>query len=207
MGIAENSIIPIGDLAEDDSWRLFAYHAFPYNDAKIPVNIHDETARLVCARCGGLPLAIKAVGRAMSGTTDAHEWDLAVRRLPIANRQDKEAVYDRLRLSYDALGSYHVNLQMCFLYLAAFLEDEMVSAEYKAIPLWMGEGLLEGQYCGHDPFEMGRIYINILADRCLIEPIEREVNGRVFEFRVHDVLRDLAIQIAKHEENFYCRAG
>ena len=48
MGIAENSIIPIGDLAEDDSWRLFSCHAFPYNDGKIPANIHEEMATLVC---------------------------------------------------------------------------------------------------------------------------------------------------------------
>jgi Leucine-rich repeat (LRR) protein len=33
------------------------------------------------------------------------------------------------------------------------------------------------------------------------------VDGSVVYFRVHDILRDLAIQIAEREENFSCRAG
>jgi len=132
---------------------------------------------------------------------------LAVRSLPNASSQDLQAFNDRLRWSYDALGRYGVNLQLCFLYSAAtFVEDEIIPVEKELIPLCIGEGLLQDE-ADHDPFETGRIYVNILADRCLIEPTLRDVDGRVVRFRVHDVLRDLAIQIAEREEYFYCRAG
>jgi len=77
--------------------------------------------------------------------------------------------------------------------------------------LWVGEGILgkkklEGE-AGLDPLEMGRRYVNVLADRCLIEPTVKDVDGGIVSFRMHDVLRGLAIRIAEEEENFYCRAG
>lgn len=87
------------DLSDDDSWHLFAHHAFPYNNGNPPAPVGEVTARLVCANCGGLPLSIKAVGRTMAGITDAKEWELAVLRLPNANSQELQAVYDRLRSS------------------------------------------------------------------------------------------------------------
>jgi hypothetical protein len=98
MGVSKNSIITMGDLVDEKSWDLFSYHAFPHNNGSLPANIDEKTAKLVCAKCGGLPLAIKIIARSMAGITDAHEWELAVQS------QQHEALYDRLRWSYDALG-------------------------------------------------------------------------------------------------------
>jgi disease resistance protein RPS2 len=207
MGVSENSIDNNGRFGRRKSWDLFSYHAFPHNNGNLPANIDEKTAKLVCAKCGGLPLAIKVIGRSMAGITDAQEWELAVQS------QQHADLYDRLRWSYDSLGNYHVNLQLCFLYLAAaFREDQIIQVEGNLIPLWVGEGLLarkkpQDQPGHEDPFEVGRIYVKVLADRCLIEPILRDIDGRVLYFRVHDVMRGLAIQIAEVEENFYCRAG
>jgi disease resistance protein RPS2 len=207
MGVADKSTLTMGDLSEEQSWELFAHQAFPYNNGNPPANIDERRAKLVCDKCGGLPLAIKVIGRTMAGITDAQEWELAILRLPNANSEDHQALHDRLRWSYDALGNYDVNLQLCFLYLAAFTEDQIIDVESDLIPLWIGEGLLERNERGHDPFEMGRIHANLLADRCLIEPLFKEVDGRVVSCRMHDMLRGLAIQIAEQEENFYCCAG
>lgn len=207
MGIADASIMAVGDLSKDESWELFAHHAFPYNNGNPPANIDKTRAKLVCDKCGGLPLAIKVTGRTMAGITDPQEWEFAILSLPGTDRDEHQALHDRLRWSYDALGNYDANLQLCFLYLAAFAEDEIIDVQSELIPLWIGEGLLERNQRGHDPFEMGTIYANLLADRCLIEPVLKDVDGRVVRCRMHDVLRGLAIQIAEHEENFYCRAG
>jgi dephospho-CoA kinase len=214
MGIAKLSTITMDDLTEDKSWQLFANHAFLYNNGYLPPNIDEKTAKLVCANCGGLPLAIKVVGRAMAGVAQPNEWELAVRRLPNAHSRDHQSsLYDSLRLSYNALGGcFDVNLQLCFLYLGSFLEDQIVQVNREVIQFWIGEGLLgrkklPDQLGYDDPFEIARIYVNILADRCLIEPTMRDADGRVVCFRMHDVVRDLAIQIAEVEENCYFRAG
>lgn len=200
MGVnAETSMIIMQDLIQNESWLLFGSHAFPYNSGNPPAYIDKGTAKLVCANCGGLPLAIKAVGRAMAGITDTKVWELAVRSLPNATSEDLQAVNDRLRWSYDALGRFDVTLQLCFLYsAAAFPEDQIVSVNYNVIPLWIGEGLLDIKNlhddAHHDPYETGRIYANILADRCLIEPTLRDVDGQVVHFRMHDALRDMAMK-------------
>lgn len=103
-------------------------------------------------------------------------------------------------------------MQLCFLYLAAAFPENKIINAYEVIQLWEGEGLLAGkmlqvrhQADGDDPFEMGGIYINHLADRCLIEPMIRDVDGRVEYLRMHGGLRDFGIRIAEQEENFYCR--
>jgi Leucine-rich repeat (LRR) protein len=156
--------------------------------------------------CQGLPLAIKVVGKAMAGSTDPKQWRWALQRLSNA-----ESVYDcRLKFSFEALSNEGVKMQCCFLLVAAAsLEDEILFARH-VIMLWAGEGLLSDkmvQENDYDPFEKGWIYLSVLADRCLIEPMMRDHYGRVVCFRIHGELRDLAIQIAKEEENFYCPVG
>jgi hypothetical protein len=54
---------------------------------------------------------------------------------------------------------------------------------------------------------MGKIYVNVLADRCLIEPIMRDIEGHAVLFRIHDLLHDLAVRVAEEEESFYCGMG
>lgn len=207
MGVADTSALTMGNLSEEESWELFAHHAFPYNNGILPANMDERRAKAVCDKCGGLPLAIKVIGRTIAGISDPQEWELAVLRLPNATIQDHQALNDCLRWSYDALGNTDVNLQLCFLCLAASGEDEIITVDDKLILLWLGGGLLERNQSGRDPYEMGRIYANILADRCLIEPLLTDVDGRVIHFRMHDILRGLATQIGEQEEKLYCRAG
>lgn len=214
IGVADSYTIRMHDLSEECSWQLFSYYAFPYNNGNVPANIDQGLAKFVCQNCEGLPLAIKVIGRAMAGITDPREWELADLRLPNSHISEYQTLYDRLRLSFDALDG--VNLQLCFLYAAAaFSEMEVIHTEYDVMPLWLGEGLLikrssrgqDGRVEYDDPFEVGKIYAAKLADRCLIEPIIRDVHGDVVLFRIHDVIRQMAILIAEQEESFCCRVG
>jgi hypothetical protein len=175
---------------------LFSNHAFPYNNGNPPTNIDEQTTRVVCANCGGIPLAIKAIGRSMVHTTHPQEWEVAAQKLSIA---------DSLKLSYDALRNYIVNLQLSFLCATVvFRKDQIVHVESQVIPLWIREGLL----AGYNPFEMGRIYMDLLADHCLIEPTMRDIHGSVLCFRIHDIVCNLGIQFAEEEESFfYCHVG
>lgn len=215
MGASDLNTIVMQDLTKECSWKLFSNYAFPYNKGKVPANIDQSLAKMVCQKCDGLPLAIKVIGSAMAGITDAREWELANLRLPInSHNQQYQDFYDRIRLSFDALGD--VNLQLCFLYAAvAFSENQVIHTEYDVMPLWLGEGLLisksgtgqDGRVEYRDPFEVGRNYVRKLAERCLINPNIKDVHGDVVLFRIHHVIREMAIQIAEHEESFHCRVG
>ncbi|GLJ28798.1 hypothetical protein SUGI_0567740 [Cryptomeria japonica] len=202
LGVPRPSIIQMQDLSEDDSWRLFSSHAFLHSEGVLPMSIDQDIARRVCNECGGLPLALKVVGQAMAGITQSNEWELAVKRL---QNDVTNSLYGKLRLSYVALADlagYGISLQLCFLCLAAYPEDSIISSTY-ATAYWIGEGLVAGP----DPFKIGEMYINLLADRCLIEPVKKNYEGRVLCFRVHDVLRDLAQQFAAKEEKCFFQAG
>ncbi|GLJ46817.1 hypothetical protein SUGI_0987270 [Cryptomeria japonica] len=202
LAVPPPSIIQMQDLNEDDSWRLFSSHAFPHSDGVLPLSIDQETARHVCNKCGGLPLALKVIGKAMVGITQSNEWEFALQKL---QKDVTGSLYSRLRLSYDALANvadYGISLQLCFLCLAVFKEDEVIYYS-TATKYWIGEGLLAGP----DPHQIGKRYVNLLADRCLIEPLLKDHDGGVLIFRVHDVLHDLAHQIAEKEEKCFFRTG
>ncbi|GLJ28849.1 hypothetical protein SUGI_0568490 [Cryptomeria japonica] len=202
LGVPPPSIIQMQDLTDDESWTLFSSHAFPHNDGVMPMSIDKGIARRVCKECGGLPLAIKVVGQAMAGVAQSNEWEFALQRL---QNDVMQSLSSKLRLSYDALADlpgYGISLQLCFLCLAAFSEDEVIMAGI-IIKYWIGEGLVRGS----DPVQIGERYLILLADRCLIEPIHKDHDGKVINFRVHDVFHHfLAHQIAEKEEKCFFQA-
>ena len=67
MRVVDTSALTMGDLSEEKSWELFAHHAFPYHNGFLPTNMEERRAKVVCDKCGGLPLAIKVIGRTMAG--------------------------------------------------------------------------------------------------------------------------------------------
>ncbi|GLJ26647.1 hypothetical protein SUGI_0518080 [Cryptomeria japonica] len=142
------------------------------------------------------------IGDAMAGVTQSNEWEFALQRL---QNDISGTLLSRLRLSYDALAKvagYGISLQLCFLCVASFSEDRVIDTGLME-KYWIGEGLLAGQ----DPSKIGEIYVNLLADRCLIEPVQKDCDGNVIYFRVHDVLHDLAQQIVEKEEKFFFQSG
>ena len=52
------------DLIENESWELFSYHTFSFNNGNLPSNKEEEKANLACNRCAWLPLTIQVVGSA-----------------------------------------------------------------------------------------------------------------------------------------------
>ncbi|GLJ28818.1 hypothetical protein SUGI_0568070 [Cryptomeria japonica] len=167
-----------------------------HNDGFFPKNIDQEIERCICKEFGGLPLAIKIVRQAIADVSQSNEWEFALQRL---QKDVTHSLSSKLRLSYDALadlGGYKISLQLCFLYLAAFSEDEVIHIAL-ATRYWTGEGLVVGS----DPLQIGELYINFLVGQCLIEPIMKDYDGNMLNFRVHDVLHHfLAHQIAEKEE-------
>ncbi|KAH9292896.1 hypothetical protein KI387_041918 [Taxus chinensis] len=204
LGIPDAATIKVERLREDESWRLFCFHAFPHSDGVLPTSIDSETVRRVCRECGGLPLALKVIGQAMAGVTHSNEWEFALKSLQNVQAYGDvtEKLYGRLRLSYDALADFDISLQLCFLYLSSFPEDEGIFTRTVSM-FWIGEGFVTGQ----DPFQTAKRFVNMLAERCLIEPLLKELDGSVSCFRVHDALLDLAQQIAEKEEKCFFRAG
>ncbi|XP_059072680.1 probable disease resistance protein At1g61310 isoform X2 [Cryptomeria japonica] len=107
LGVKLDDTITLSGLSEEQSWELFSSHAFAYNNNRVPSVTVEETATRFCEECDGLPLAIKVIAATMAGVTDPVEWDLTLQRLQNADKLNPDVekkLYNRLRLSYDALA-------------------------------------------------------------------------------------------------------
>eukprot|EP01018_Ginkgo_biloba_P024539 Gb_04767 [translate_table: standard] len=191
-------------LTREEGWELFKIYAFR-GDRYIVTEEFEEIAKKIAGECNGLPLAIKVIGAAMAGERDPEQWQVALEKLQNADTlypQQKESLFQRLRLSYEALNS---TLKACFLYFAAYKEDAVIDVAEISF-LWNYEGFF-GTIRHYDFLGPGRGLLNSLVDRCLIDVISEDRKGQVWSCKMHDVLRDLALRIAGQEENYLFRAG
>jgi disease resistance protein RPS2 len=144
-GVIKEDEVNVKCLSKEDSWKLFCVHAFPRGLSNIPSQVQG-VAELVAEECKGLPLALKVIGGSMVGKTTRQEWEFQLnclrqsRELP--EQQQEEALFGRLKLSYDNLDNDSPACKECFLGFAAFPEDHMVGIE-ELIQLWKLQGLLD----------------------------------------------------------------
>ncbi|XP_059070101.1 putative disease resistance protein RGA4 [Cryptomeria japonica] len=102
-------------------------------------------------------------------------------------------LFKSLKYSYDALKAYE--LRLCFLYLAAYREEEEIDAD-QLIQVWLAEGLVKSR-------EEGRYsFLKVLEDRCLVEIVAKEDNCLdIWKLKIHDVLKDMTVHIAEVDQN------
>lgn len=62
----------LGDLADDDCFSLFLKCAFRGKDNLFPTLV--EIGKEIVKKCGGVPLAVKTLGRLLYMKTDEKEW-------------------------------------------------------------------------------------------------------------------------------------
>ncbi|TYJ38762.1 hypothetical protein E1A91_A04G015100v1 [Gossypium mustelinum] len=150
-----------------------------------------KLAEIVSARCSGLPLALLTVGSVMASRKSYHDWICAVEMLqsyPSEFSGMGDQVFPPIKFSYDNLTSSVA--RKCFLYCSIFPENCTISVD-ELIDLWIGEGLLDGT----SPREQGEFIISTLKLSCLLEADES------MEFVwMHDMIRDMALWLARDEE-------
>ncbi len=206
-GVIKEDEVNVKCLSKEDSWKLFCVHAFTRGLSNIPSQVQG-VAELVAEECKGLPLALKVIGGSMVGKTTRQEWEFQVnclrqsRELP--EQQQEEALFGRLKLSYDNLDNDSPACKECFLGFAEFPEDHMVGIE-ELIQLWKLQGLLDDptKMFGHDPTRSAYYLVGLLIARSLIE-LTQDIYTPSYRYKVHDVMRDLALHIIKGQRPITC---
>ncbi|KAL7259336.1 hypothetical protein ACSBR1_005268 [Camellia fascicularis] len=193
-------------LQPEESWELFCkIVVFPDYDGvddktnRCPPRL-EELARDMVRKCQGLPLAIVVLGGLLS-RKHPDEWPKLQGRFwrhvsgDDFESHDSAHVTQILALSFTDLPHH---LKLCFLYLGLFPEDFEIEAE-RLVRLWVAEGFIQ-QAEGETLEETAAEYLNELIDRNLIQVAQRNWM-RIRSCRVHDLLRDFAIEKSK-ELNF-----
>ncbi|XP_065617264.1 putative disease resistance protein RGA3 [Quercus suber] len=172
-------------LSEVDSWTLFKGRAFGMG--RVEENSELESiGKEIVKKCGGIPLAIKALGSLMSLKNKKSEW-LFVKESEIWDLLEGEnAILPALRLSYHHLPPH---LKQCFAYCCVFPKDHKLEMD-TLIQLWLAngfipsKGLLNLHDVGHDIF-------NELVWRSFFQDVKEDVLGNI-TCKMHDLMHDLA---------------
>ncbi|KAF5949354.1 hypothetical protein HYC85_011347 [Camellia sinensis] len=183
--------VPMQVLLEKEAWALFKTKVGNSIDSP---ELHD-IADVVCKECGGLPVAILAVGAALKDKKK-YVWEDVLDQFKdsmLKNIAGIDAkVYASLKLSYDRLESS--DAKSCFLLCCFFPEDANISIEVLARHS-IARSLL-GQNTNTLRRASRRVLtvVDILKDACLL------LQGTNENFvKMHDVIRDVALSIVKDD--------
>ncbi|CAA0837136.1 Probable disease resistance protein [Striga hermonthica] len=195
--------IEVGVLTQQESWDLFRQKVGQEVVLNSP-KLH-ELAKKVAKECGGLPLALITIGRAMRNEHKIKYWQTALSELRNSTASSIEGmtshVFLQLRFSYDRLRDDVA--RSCFLYCALYPEDHLIETD-ELIEYWVWEGLLDGMPGGHvDKMKRGEMVLNELVSSCMLESsfsFSRHV-------RMHDLIRDMAIALTRENSSFMVKSG
>ncbi|XP_075638775.1 disease resistance protein At4g27190-like [Castanea sativa] len=184
-------IFPINVLSEEEARNLFKEIAGNCIDTP---GLHP-IAKEVAKECGGLPIAIVTVGRALENKSE-FEWSAALQQLKNAIPKNisglDSKVYSSIELSYSYLKSDEA--KSCFLLCCLFPEDYDILIEF-LVRYGVGQRL----FAKIDTVAEARnrvhaIFKNLKRSFLLLDSEEGEIC-----VKMHDVVRDVAISIAENQ--------
>ncbi|KAL0431149.1 UNVERIFIED_CONTAM: putative disease resistance protein RGA3 [Sesamum radiatum] len=180
----------IGFLSEENSWSLFRQRAFTNG---VEEESHIAIGKAIVKKCGGVPLAIKALGSLMRFKSHESEW-LAIKESEIWQLSyDEDDIFPILRLSYYNLAP---QMRQCFAYCCLFPKDHVME-EKQLIQLWMANGFVPSQDQS-DLYFSGHLIFKELVWRSFLQDVMINSEGNV-TCKMHDLMHDLAVSVMKHE--------
>ncbi|XP_031253959.1 putative disease resistance RPP13-like protein 3 isoform X1 [Pistacia vera] len=185
-------------LPSDKAWELFCRKAFGFN-MSCPTEL-EKLSHEILAKCGGLPLAIVAVGGILSNKNKVvFEWQKLLCGLGSKLGSDPHLRSCNRVLSEGYYDLPH-HLKSCLSYFALFPQGFKIFFG-RLIRLWIAEGFV--QYSKSYSLEqVAEDYLTELIDRSLVQVSERKVLGRVRTCKVHDLMHEILLKKTK-ELGFY----
>lgn len=193
--------VKVKPLSDEEAWELFVKKLG--GESTLPPQI-EKIAMSLVKECAGLPLGINIMARSMKGVDNICEWRNMLDNLEESRigQDDMEKVFRVLKYSYEMLND--PKLQQCFLYCSLYPEDFKIDREM-LIEHFIDERLIDGMNSRRAEFNRGHTILNKLEKACLLEG-GRDNDGKRF-VKMHDLVRDMAIQIASTSPLFMVQAG
>ncbi|KAJ0717031.1 putative P-loop containing nucleoside triphosphate hydrolase [Helianthus annuus] len=176
-------------LSDDDALSLVARNALGVDNFDSHLLLKPYAEGIV-KKCGGLPLALIALGRLLRTKKDEVEHWKEVLNSEIWRLNDEDGILLALRLSYHDLSA---PLKRLFAYCSLFPKDFLFDKE-DLVLLWMAEGFLQ-QATPNDSTEeqcLGRKFFGELLSRSFFQPAPNNESL----FVMHDLMNDLATSVA-----------
>ncbi|XP_058207675.1 uncharacterized protein LOC131320819 isoform X1 [Rhododendron vialii] len=191
---------PIAVLPEEEGWNLFKKKVGNTIESRPEI---DSLAREVCRKCKGLPVAINALGAALEDRP-YHTWKNALDKLERHMLTHIEgidpSVWASLWVSFDMLQSS--DAQSCFLLCCLFAEDAEIPID-ELMRHCMARSLLAQNPRTFDEARTAMCtVVDVLKSASLLSTGDHET-----VVKIHDVIRDVGISIAREKEAFLVDHG
>lgn len=190
-------------LSTNEAWDLFKHKVGEEVVSSLRI---EAVAKDIAKECGGLPLAICTVGRALRKQFNVRKWLSALRELQnsTASIEGMEnQVFARLKFSYDRLKDNIT--RSCFLYCAMYPKDHHIDIE-ELIRYWIYDGLLGNLGDMESQMQQGHIIVDELKNACMLDCVYQD--GCADEYvKMHDLIRDTALSLTRVKPLFMVRAG
>ncbi|XP_061360733.1 disease resistance protein RPM1-like [Gastrolobium bilobum] len=180
--------------------ELFWKKAFRSEPGCICPTELKEISNEIVQKCGGLPLAIVAIGGLLSTKPKSmSEWGNVSEnlRLELQCNAHLDGITRILSLSYDDLP---YNLKSCMLYFGMYPEDYSISRK-RLTRQWMAEGFVKHEE-RRTLEDVAEEYLVELIHRSLVQVSKVGFDGKVKNCQVHDLLREIII--AKMKDLSFC---
>ncbi|XP_062204870.1 putative disease resistance RPP13-like protein 1 [Phragmites australis] len=181
-------------LGADDGWLLISSAACVVDETTAG-ELKGVGERIV-EKCGGVPLAIKAVaGVLRTRDASADAWAEVQASPAWSVKGLPEDAMKPLYLCYDDLSCH---LKQCFLYCSLFPSDLAMDRRL-LVHQWIAEGFVQIS-ADASIEEVAEAYYDELIGRHLLQPAEEDENGGTTRCTMHDMLRALAQLLSQGED-------
>ncbi|KAM3265271.1 disease resistance protein RPM1-like [Capsicum annuum] len=169
-------VYEVKPLSAEELWILFCRKAFHGNSCP---SCLESISRNILKKCGGLPLAIVAIGGVLAtkNRNKIREWGMLNHNLGLAldSNNKFESMRIVLLLNFKDLPYY---LNPCVLHLSIYNKDHLIELE-----------------------DVADGYLNELINRSLIHPVQYNDDGSIKLGQIHDLYREL-IFLKPRDDNF-----
>ncbi|KAG7532369.1 P-loop containing nucleoside triphosphate hydrolase [Arabidopsis thaliana x Arabidopsis arenosa] len=200
MGANEN--VEVQWLAANDALDLFMQNATCRGTLNCDLL---DIAKEIAAKCYGLPLALKVIGKTMASRTTVDQWRRALATLESYPSEWNVVtdIFQVLKLSFDYLENKGAKL--CFQYCALFPKAYYIKRD-ELVEYWIGEGILSERGGRQRAISRGYDIIDTLVEASLL--YKDGDSGK--KVHMHDMIREMALWIvstSKDGEKYVVQAG
>ncbi|XP_074321401.1 putative disease resistance protein RGA1 [Silene latifolia] len=182
--IGDDKVHELLGLSDMDSWYLFERMAFQARERDYDL---VKLGMEIVKKCTNVPLAIRVVGSLLRGQSKS-KWSSFHDKWLDSISESNDSMTSILKLSYNQLNP---SLKACFAYCAIFPKDWKINKQM-LFQLWMAQGYI-------DSYNLGEEYFLMLVQRCFFQDIEEDEFDEIVGFKMHDLLHDIAEQVAGEE--------
>ncbi|XP_050281935.1 putative disease resistance protein RGA3 [Quercus robur] len=161
-------------LDDQQSWSLLKKMAFKEGE-ELKNASFEKIGNEILKKCGGIPLAIRAIGGLLYLRKSVREWQLFKDNDLLNISEEANDILPTLKLSYDHLPSH---LKQCFAFCSIFPKDckiEKVSLIY----MWMAQGFIKLYNEKKCPQDVGNEYFMDLLWRSFFQEVEKDELGNI----------------------------